>query len=156
MIKVLLFDFSRTLLFPKNKTYEGKLNPLHAELSSNLGYHFFDHFEFNQELLDYLKELENEYDLCIFTSGMIQNAPEVRKTVDPIFKRIFSGKELGFGKKDQKAYLLIAKELGRKPVEILFIDDSPSNLEVAKSVGLKTLQFRSNKQLFTNLEKLLK
>jgi hypothetical protein len=55
MIKVLLFDFSRTLLFPTDNNYKGELNPLHAQLSQTPDYDFNKHFFLNTELLKYLK-----------------------------------------------------------------------------------------------------
>ena len=72
MIKTLLFDFSRVLLHPTDKTYKGSLNNLHRELKDNESYYLFNYFELNQELLDYLKTVKNKFELCIFTTDIIQ------------------------------------------------------------------------------------
>lgn len=96
MIKVLLFDFSRVILFPKDKNYTGKL----------------------------------------------------------IFKKIYSALEIGLDKKDPKAYSLIAQDLGLKPEEIVFIDDSLENLSAAKSAGLSTIWYQSNDKLFEDVKTL--
>jgi hypothetical protein len=36
MIKAIVSDFSRVLLFPKDKNYQDSLNALHKQLSQNL------------------------------------------------------------------------------------------------------------------------
>ncbi len=102
MITTLLFDFSRVLLFPKNSEYQGMLNPLHAGNFTKSDYHFFDYFELNEELLGYLEKIKDKFGLNIFTTGNIQNAPEVRERINPIFKRVFAAGEMGVSKKDPK------------------------------------------------------
>ena len=53
MIKVILSDFARVILFPKDKSYPGRLDELQAKLNNQSeGHNFFDYFELNQELLD--------------------------------------------------------------------------------------------------------
>ena len=157
MITTLLFDFSRVLLFPKNRKYSGDLNPLHAKLSLQPNYSFFDHFELNHELLEYLKtKIKSNYDLFIFTSGSIQNAPQVRPVIDKIFAKVYSGQEIGYSKSDQAAYRFLAKDLGKGADEVMFIDDRPSNISAATSAGLKAIHFVSNQKLIKELNQLPK
>lgn len=154
MIKALLFDFSRTLLFPKDKTYTGGLNDLHKKIQENPNYNFLESFELNKELLDYLETIKNKFGLHIFTSESIQEDPAIKDDLAKIFTKIFSAKEIGLSKKDPKAYQFIAKELNLNTDEILFIDDSSENLESAKTAGLQTLQYKDNsiiKELKINL-----
>lgn len=144
MVKALLFDFSRTLLFPKDKTYTGGLNDLYKKISLNTNFKFFDYFELNKGLLDYLETLKYKFNLYIFTSESIQEDPAIKNEIEEIFKKVFSAKELGLSKKDPKAYEFIAKELNLDPNEILFIDDTSVNLESAKISGFATLQYKNN------------
>jgi len=155
MIKVLLLDFSRTLLFPKEAEYKGDLNPLHKELSQKDSYNFLDYFELNNDLLKFLKGLKDKYKIYIFTSGSIQNVSEIKEKLDEVFDGIYSSEDIGFSKRDPKAYDYIAKELGVKPWEIVFVDDSESNLEVARSVGYWILHYQTNERLVRDLNKLL-
>jgi HAD superfamily hydrolase (TIGR01549 family) len=150
-MKTLLFDFSRVILFPKDETYDGSLNSLHAKLKETDNYHFLDHFEFDEVLLDYLAENKSLFDLCVFTTGVIQEMPEVKARLGNIFKKIFTVKEVGFDKTDPQAYKKIAGEIGPKPEQILFIDDNIENLEAAKSAGLKTIRYVSTEQLLSEL-----
>lgn len=154
MIKVLLLDFSRVLLHPTDKTYTGSLNNLHRELKDKESYYLFNYFELNEELLKYLKTLKGKYELCIFTTDIIQNDPLIREKIDPLFSKIYSANELGISKKDPESYRYIAKDLGKKPDEIFFTDDTPGNIESAKDAGLHTYLYTSNDKLISTLKSL--
>lgn len=161
MIKTLLFDFSRVLLHPTDETFSGSLNNLHRELKDNESYYLFNYFKLNDELLDFLKTLNDkhslppsEIEMCIFTTDIIQNDPLIRKKIDPIFKKIYSAGELGISKKDPGSYRFIAKDLGKKSEEIFFTDDTQSNIEAAKMAGLQTYLFENNRKLINILKTL--
>lgn len=142
MITTILSDFSRVILNPKDKNYKGTLNGLHNELlEENKNYSFFDYFEFNEEILNLYKQLKTKYSVNVFTTGTIQNTPEVRQIIDPIFDNIYAAKDFGLDKKQPEAYLFIANKLNRKPSEILFIDDQKINVDAAKKVGLSTILY---------------
>jgi len=154
MIKVLLFDFSRVLLHPTDKTFSGSLNNLHKELKNNESFYVFNYFELNQELLEFLKTLKEKYQLCIFTTDIIQNDPLIREKIDPIFYKIYSANELGITKRDPESYNFIAQDLGVSTGEIFFTDDTPGNIEAAKEAGIKTHLFVSNPELINTLKSL--
>lgn len=156
MVKALLFDFSRTLLFPKDKNYEGELNALHKELSKQKEYKFLDHFELDENLLKYLESIKNKYPLYIFTSGSIQNAPEIKLKLDNIFTKIYSAEDFDLSKKDPKAYIYIAKQIDVHPDEVLFIDDSKSNIEAAKEIGMNIFLYNNFNNLREKISEYLK
>ncbi len=155
MITTLLFDFSRVLLNVKDESYTGFLNTLHEEWSSKPGYNFFDYFELNEELLKFLETIKDKYSSYIYTTGSVQNVPDVRKRIDPIFRKIYSSEESGLNKKDPQSYLFIAKDLNKNPGEILFTDDQPANIEAAKIAGLATIHFQSTAQFINELSKIM-
>ena len=155
MITTLLFDFSRVLLFPKDKSYRGELNPLHAELSKNPNYKFLDYFELNAELLRFLKGIKDRSELYIFTSGTIQDAPEIQPTLRDIFVRVYSAERIGFSKKDPDSYSFIANDLGINAGEILFIDDTAANIEAARAAGLETLLFVSTQETVDGIKEIM-
>lgn len=154
MIKVLLFDFSRVLLHPTDKTFTGSLNNLHRELKDNKSYYLFNYFELNNELLEFLKSLKGKFDLRIFTTDMIQNNPLIREKIDPIFSKIYSAKELGITKKVKESYAFIAKDSRVELKEIFFTDDTESNINAAKQAGLKTYLYKNNEDLIKILKSL--
>jgi len=155
-ITTLVFDFSWVLIFPRDRFYAGAVNDLHDQLSNRPEYKFFDNFVLNEPLLDYLKKIKRTVSLNIFTAGHVQNLPEVRDKLDLVFEKIYSKSEVGIEKADSEAYKFIAKDLGKKPEEILFVDDTGKNVEAAKKAGLQTIQFESNDKLIKELNKLIK
>lgn len=151
MVTALLFDFSRVLLDVKDKEYKGFLNDLHKKMSEQPGYKFFDYFELNNDLMSFLDKLKDKYPLYIFTTGSVQDVPDVRKKIDLVFKKIYSSEELGWNKKDPNSYLSIAKDLNQKPSEILFTDDQSENIMAATTANFVTIKFDSNKQFMQDV-----
>lgn len=147
MIKVLLFDFSRVLLHPTDKTYSGSLNSLHKELKDNESFYVFHYFELNEQILEFLKTIKGKFKLCIFTTDIIQDDPLIREKIDPLFEKIYSASKLNITKKVKESYEFIAKDLSVLPEEILFIDDTFSNIEPAESAGFKTHHYKTNGEL---------
>lgn len=155
MIKVLLSDFAGVLLFPTDNNYFGTLNSLHNELSTRGDYNFGEYFKLNKDLLAYYKTLKDKINLYMFTSEHIQEHPAVASELADIFQTIFSGTHLNLIKSDPQSYQFIVQKIGLKPEEVLFIDDSPTNIEAAKKVGLATIQYKSNEQVKMDIEQLL-
>lgn len=154
MIKVLLFDFSRTLLFPKDRLYKGGLNELHNKLSNEPGYKFRDHFELNQELLGYLHTKKNKFGLYILTAEFIQESPEVKPSLEKVFKKIYSAKKIGLKKNEPTIYEHMAKTLSVDPTEILYIDDTEANITAANQADVNTFQYSDNMTLINKIESL--
>ena len=152
MIKVLLFDFARVLLFPKDENYSGKLNDLYKTVKDEKHFNFEDVFYFNEELLDYLRTVKDKYKLVMFTSETIQDDPAVVEKLDGIFENIFSAKKMGFTKTDPEAYRFIVSNLQCNPNEILFIDDNVENVNSAKITGMKTYLFTDNVCLIKTID----
>ena len=142
-ITTIISDFFRVLLSPKDRGYTGGLNPLHTERSKDSKYGFFDYFEFNHELLDFFKKNKENYSFYIFTTGVVQDVLGVRETWEDIFEKIYTVRDIGFTKIDPEAYRFLAQDIGKKPSEILFVDDLPENVETAKSVGFNAIQLES-------------
>lgn len=150
MIKAILSDFSRTLLFPKDENYRGSLNDLYKSVKETAGFAFFDFFTWNQELAEYFVQLKEEQNIAlyIFTTDKIQDDPEVTPYLYPNFSKVFRVADIGGFKKDNpEAYKSISALLNLKPEEILFIDDAEANLGAARTAGMKTLQYRGVEKL---------
>lgn len=142
MIRVLLFDFSRVLLHPTDKTYQGSLNSLHKELKDNESFYVFHYFELNEQILEYLETVKKKFRLAIFTTDIIQDDPLIKERINPLFEKIYSASKLNITKKVKESYEFIAKDLNVKPEEILFIDDTESNIIPALEAGFKTHHYK--------------
>ena len=152
MAPVLIFDFSRVVVFPKDKTYTGKLNPLHDQLSKQPGYSFFDHFELNLPLLGLLAGLKGRYHICLYTTGHIQNIREVQERLDEVFDKVYSVEQMPLAKDNTESYRYVARGLQRPPEEILYIDDTAANIEIARKAGMNVLVYKDNDQLFHDFQ----
>lgn len=152
MIKALISDVSRVLLFPKDKNYQGSLNGLHKDTLGRPSYKFFDYFELNVELLNYYKSLQNKLDLYIFTSESIQDAPELQPHWNGVFTKIFSALKMNTNKKDPNAYRMLITDINLKPEEVIYIDDNAENIQAASSVGLQTIQYLDNQSCYVAIQ----
>lgn len=157
MIITILSDFSRVILFPKDKNYKGTLNGLYKELENKkIPYDFFDYFEFNEDILKLYKQLKNKYSINIFTTGTIQNTNEVKQKLDNIFDNIFSAEQYGLDKGNPDSYKFIAKKLGKPTNQILYIDDQEKNIKAAKNAGMLTYLYENYLKLFKKVTNLFK
>jgi len=147
MIKAIISDFSKVLLFPKDKSYQGKLNALYRQLSQTPGYNIFQHFELNTELLNLYSTLKDQFALYMFTSDVIQDAPEVQLYIQSVFTKIFSASKININKKDVAAYKKILAELNLSGDEVVYIDDTSEYIQAATQAGLHTIQYINNEDL---------
>ena len=150
-----LFDFSRVLVFPKDKKYSGDLNPLYAKEASNKALNFDDYFIFNNELIKYLRYLASTNEIYMFTSGLMQDDRVAQRKLEGIFRGIFSAEKMGMRKADFTAYIKVARTMGKSLPEIVFIDDNSANLKAALEAGMKTIHYTDNKKLLKELENFL-
>ena len=60
----------------------------------------------------------------------------------------------GLRKPDPQAFQLAIDNLGADPSDLLLIDDSSANVESARQVGLRALQYTSTEQLRGDLANL--
>jgi FMN phosphatase YigB (HAD superfamily) len=155
MIRAIVSDFSRVLLFPKDRNYLGSLNALHKELSNKPNYKVLDYFELNTSLLDFYKSLKDKTPVYMFTSDSIQDAPEFQSYLQPVFKEVLSARKMNTDKKLSVAYKLVANYLNLSPDEILYIDDAPENIQAAKTTGLSTCLYENYEELFKQVSEIL-
>lgn len=142
MVTTLLFDLAWVILFPRDRTYHGTLNERHRKLSTEATYRFLEVFEFDDDLLNYIKELKPKYEIDMFTSGTIQEAPEAKVKLAGVFETELSAEKLGVSKKESRAYEMVAKVLNKRSEEILFVDDNATNVEAAKAVGMQGIVYK--------------
>jgi len=143
MIKVIVSDLSWTILFPKDPAYKGRLNDLYLQLTAEgKEISFFDYFRLDQDLLNVYRLFKDKVKLVIFTSGTIQENPELSMKLKEVFDEIISAKEFSStAKNDSSVYLELVKKLGVKPDEIVLIDDDPDYVAAAKKSGCKTIKY---------------
>lgn len=155
MIKYIISDFSRVLLFPVDIKYEGKLNDLHKKNLESGDYNFWEYFKFDQSLFSYFQNISKKIPLFIFTSEYIQDYPPVRLAMSDIFREIFIAANLGVKKDDTIAYTKLADLLECNTNEVLYIDDSESNTNAAREAGMKVIHHKDASTTITEIEKII-
>jgi len=69
------------------------------------------------------------------------------------FDEVVVSCDVGMRKPNPKIYKLILKRLKLPAKQVLFIDNQEWNIKPAKKLGIKTILFKNNKQLFKELGK---
>lgn len=157
MQKTLVFDFSRVLIFPKNKSYAGSLNDLYKANFQTQGFDIFKFYKLNEILLNYVAQIKQQGCAAyIFTSGKyLHTDTQIAKQLSKAFDNIFNTESIGFEKDSPKAYIALAKKLKADPEAMLFIDDTKENIKAAIVAGLNTLLYKTNKKTIAEITKFL-
>lgn len=110
----------------------------------------------NEELFDLIKELKNKYKVVCFSNVSRALAARMsERGLYDIFDSKFFSYEIGKTKKDSEAWEYIERELGYKPEEYLFIDDSESNIKTAQNRGWRTIHYKNDGEAEKELRELI-
>jgi putative hydrolase of the HAD superfamily len=72
------------------------------------------------------------------------------------FDEVIVSCDVGLRKPDPKIFKLALKKLRLSASETIFIDNQKWNIDIAKKLGMRTILFKDNKQVFKQLFKQLK
>ncbi|MEU9289761.1 HAD family phosphatase [Streptomyces sp. NPDC048275] len=102
-------------------------------------------FSPDHSVRDVLELHRGSRSLTLFTN----NGPLEEEVLPRLYPEMFDGfgqllfsYRLGHRKPDPAAFDAASKRLGASPDEVLFIDDSPANIEAARTLGWTALRFR--------------
>jgi putative hydrolase of the HAD superfamily len=109
----------------------------------------------NFELLDKMKELKKKYRVALVTNIFDSTAQinQRRKIFYP-FKPVLLSCRIGLAKPDIKIFARAIREMGIEGKECVIIDNNQKNIDSAKEFGMKTIFYKNNKQLFSDLKKI--
>ena len=110
----------------------------------------------NTKLLEYLSGVSDKYKIIIVSDNFFDLANKLENVLKNDFEKYpkFYSYKYGLTKKDGLLQLVI-NNLKVDPQNCLFIDDSPKNIETAVGLGIKSILFENNQQLFTQIENFL-
>ena len=110
----------------------------------------------NNELGDLVKELKDKYEIVCFSNvSKALSARMNEKGLYDVFDKKFLSYQIGKTKNDAEAWKYIERELGHKPEECLFIDDSEQNVKIAEVRGWKAMRYKNDKKVEEKLRSLL-
>ena len=109
-------------------------------------------FKQNKELFNKLFKLKKQgYKIAILSDQwFLSKEALMPKKLYKHFDEVIVSCDVGIRKPNKKIYQLAVKKLNFSPKEILFIDNQKWNISPAKKLGMKTILFKSNKQLFSD------
>ncbi len=115
---------------------------------------FYEKSKANPEVIKMIKKLRKKYKIILFSnfiSEMLHKLLE-KYGIKDLFHEIIISSDHKMKKPDPKFFELLEKKSGVKKGEIIFIDDTEINVEMANAYGIKAFQYKN----FNQLEKDLK
>ncbi len=111
-------------------------------------------FKHNKKLYNFAFKLrEQGYQIAILSDQWhLSKLALMPKKMTSKFDVVVVSCDVGVRKPDQKIYRMVLKQLRVKAKEVLFIDNREWNLIPAKKIGMKTILFKNNEQLFKELK----
>lgn len=100
------------------------------------------------ELLGELKEshrivlLSNTNEIHVSSFEAEMKRAHGISNLEQYFEKVFYSCRVGMRKPEPRIFQMVIEEMGFRPEETLFIDDSPQHIEGAKSIGLNTYHLR--------------
>lgn len=114
-------------------------------------------YKINLELIETIKDLKSRG----YKIGLISNyGKELRdklkdQSLYDLFDSTIISAEVGCQKPDPEIFKIAFSELGVKPKEVVFVDDSSNSLKDAEDIGYRPILFKGNESFRTELEKIL-
>ena len=109
----------------------------------------------DKEVKSIVQHLKKKSYLVVLCSNTISPAAKFnrREGCYKIFDKIFLSCEIGMGKQDGKLYKYTLKKINLKPEECLMVDDSPMFIRTAKELGIKTILYKRNSGLASQMKR---
>ncbi len=116
------------------------------------------HFKQNDELIDFAIKLKKQgYKIATLSDQWyLSKYAMVTEKIRKNFKPSVISCDVGIRKPNPKIYKLILKKLKLPAKQTVFIDNQEWNTKPAEKLGMNTILFKKNKQMFKQLEKMLK
>ncbi len=115
-------------------------------------------FRFNKQLFKQALKLKKlGYKIAILSDQWhLSKEALINKKLFKNFKPLLVSCDWGMRKPNLKFYRLILKKLNLSARDCIFIDNQEWNINPAKNLGMKTILFKNNEQLFKQLSKKIK
>ena len=90
---------------------------------------------------------------CLSNSNQL-HTPLHRRSIEPLMDRYYFSDELGVVKPDHEIFDHVVRDLDVPPRRIAFFDDTPVNVEAARSVGISAHEVDGIAALIKELQRL--
>ncbi len=130
---------------------------VNADVLNKLRHSLMSQKRLNKELADFLGGLRPRYKTAILSNA----GTDARRTFTDIYglhrvvdEMIISAEEQ-VAKPDDRIYQITAERLGIEPGEIVFLDDMIENVDAARRLGIRAVQFQNNAQAIAAVQNYL-
>lgn len=112
--------------------------------------------ELNDDLIRYVRRLKKHVRVTALTNNW-SFAQELitQYGMDDLFEVFISSADVGVKKPDPSIYQIMLDRLNVTPSEVVFVDDTLENIEVAQAHGIPCIHFVSTSQMIAELDQLL-
>jgi putative hydrolase of the HAD superfamily len=109
--------------------------------------------QINGELLNYVRHLKDSYKIGLLTNATREEILSItnKHHISTLFDEIVTSAEIGLEKPDPKIFDYILTKMNIHASEVIFIDDRERNTNAARSLGINSITFINNEQLFDEL-----
>ena len=100
-------------------------------------------YELNLEMIELIKKLKEKYDIFLLSDNFNALSQVLRKeeNLKDLFLKMYFSDEMHLIKEDEKVFLYMLEDTGKKAEECVFIDDKEMNLVEPKKIGMQTILF---------------
>ena len=113
-------------------------------------------YEWNTELLDYIRSLKPKYKTAIVSDAWSDARESMQGTINnDTFDVIVFSAEVGVQKPAPEIFQYALSKLGIAPEEAIFVDDREKNILGADQLGMKGVFFTDTQTAIEDIEKLL-
>ncbi len=106
-------------------------------------------YKISRQNLQIPLRLKKNYSVALLSNltGVMMSHIVKIHTLKNRFHKLFFSNRMGFIKPEEEIFKIALKQIGVRPEEAVFIDDSKKNLEAAKKMGMHTLYCPTPKEL---------
>ena len=117
---------------------------------------FFGGDVIDNQLVDFIRSLQNDYKIGIISNAWSQIADSlVEWGIDDAFEEVVGSGDVGIMKPDPRIYQIALDRLNVAPEESVFVDDFIENVAGARALGMLAVHFQGRAQAIQELEGLL-
>jgi HAD superfamily hydrolase (TIGR01509 family) len=114
---------------------------------------FWSFVRIDPAMVKLIEELRGKYRVALLTNAIVPFFRQVmvEHDLDRLFDTVLVSSEEGMAKPDPAFYARMIEKLGVRGEDCVFIDDNVVNLDAARSVGMRGLQFEGVEKLRRDL-----
>ena len=99
----------------------------------------------NPDLFEYIKSKQGEYIFGVISDTSLDLEDVMKKNgIDIFFNLVLTSGKTGLRKDEPAIYKMALDIINLKPVEVVYVDDTPAFVAAAASLGINTVLYNGN------------